>query len=80
MKQTTNPATMQSYGIVSCSIQFQMVNIDRWHADVKPDNILSVRGSFLLADFGFARFQKKSTQSHDEPALETLTGGTDTYG
>jgi hypothetical protein len=57
-----------------------MINTDSWHADVKPDNILSVRGSFLLADFGFARFQKKSTKSYDEPAFETLTGGTDTYG
>jgi hypothetical protein len=80
MKQTTSPTTMQSYGIVNCSIQCQMVNIARWHADVKPDNILSVRGSFVLADFGFARFQKKSTKSHDEPAFQTLTGGTDTYG
>ncbi|KAE9961977.1 hypothetical protein BLS_001043 [Venturia inaequalis] len=55
-------------------------HISGWHADVKPDNILSVRGSFVLADFGFARFQKNSTKSDDEPALETLTGGTVTYG
>ena len=28
----------------------------RWHADIKPDNILSVRGRLKLADFGFASF------------------------
>ncbi|QDS74920.1 hypothetical protein FKW77_004200 [Venturia effusa] len=55
-------------------------HIRGWHADVKPDNILRVRGSFVLADFGFARFQKKVAESNGEPALETLTGGTDTYG
>ncbi|TID14705.1 Protein kinase domain-containing protein isoform 1 [Venturia nashicola] len=51
-----------------------------WHADVKPDNILRVRGSFVLADFGFARFQKKAENSNGEPAQETFIGGTDTYG
>lgn len=65
---------------IRCPVPSSVTNTNSWHADVKPDNILSVRGSFVLADFGFARFQKKSTKSRDEPAFETLTGGTDTYG
>ncbi|CAH0017838.1 unnamed protein product [Clonostachys rhizophaga] len=44
-----------------------------WHGDIKPDNILSVRGQFKLADFGFARFEQ-----HDDKTQ--LIGGTRTFG
>ncbi|KAL8922484.1 MAG: hypothetical protein Q9172_003549 [Xanthocarpia lactea] len=30
-----------------------------WHADIKPDNILSVQGKFKLSDPGFAKFVAK---------------------
>ncbi|KAI0544117.1 hypothetical protein F4679DRAFT_566078 [Xylaria curta] len=44
------------------------------HADVKPDNILRVQGSFKLADFGFATFVPCGV-GHPSP-----NGGTETYG
>ncbi|VUC32782.1 unnamed protein product [Clonostachys rosea] len=44
-----------------------------WHGDIKPDNILSVRDQFKLADFGFARFEQ-----HDDKTQ--LMGGTRTFG
>lgn len=43
-----------------------------WHADIKPDNILRVGLKFKLADFGFAKFERKRQT--------ILYGGTDTYG
>ena len=48
----------------------------RWHADIKPDNILSVHGKFKLADPGFAHFVKKTEKT---PMGEVL-GGTETFG
>ncbi|KAK8134175.1 hypothetical protein PG984_006187 [Apiospora sp. TS-2023a] len=54
------------------------VNFHGWHADIKPDNILRVRGEYKLADLGFAKFRKK-----DENGLEPSTGLiglTETYG
>lgn len=33
-------------------------NISRWHADIKPDNILIVNGDLKLADPGYAEFAK----------------------
>ncbi|KAL8972470.1 MAG: hypothetical protein Q9197_002763 [Variospora fuerteventurae] len=49
---------------------------DGWHADVKPDNILSVQGKFKLSDPGFAKFVRKT--DNDPEAF--LLGGTETYG
>ncbi|KAL8941905.1 MAG: hypothetical protein Q9216_001978 [Gyalolechia sp. 2 TL-2023] len=49
---------------------------DGWHADVKPDNILSVQGRFKLSDPGFAKFVRKT----DRDPKEFLLGGTETYG
>jgi len=48
---------------------------DRWHADIKPDNILIVKGKFKLADPGFARFEKKTGKD-----ATIIQGGTTTYG
>jgi serine/threonine protein kinase len=48
----------------------------RWHADIKPDNILSVKGKFKLADPGFAKFTKRT----DKEENVVLRGGTETYG
>lgn len=47
-----------------------------WHADIKPDNILTVQGRFKLADPGFVKFVRKSGQDPEE----VLLGGTATYG
>ncbi|CAM1504861.1 Fc.00g024520.m01.CDS01 [Cosmosporella sp. VM-42] len=44
-----------------------------WHGDIKPDNILHVRGEFKLADFGFSKFEE-----HDSETC--LIGGTRHYG
>lgn len=47
-----------------------------WHADVKPDNILSVQGKFKLSDPGFAVFVEKRGIDLEEYVM----GGTETYG
>lgn len=49
----------------------------RWHADLKPDNIVRVHGEFKLADFGFAKFTRKQA---DKLPSEHMRGGTDSYG
>ncbi|KAH8887377.1 hypothetical protein GQ53DRAFT_873136 [Thozetella sp. PMI_491] len=46
-----------------------------WHGDIKPDNILRVHGKYKLADFGFAKFEKNSTQGGTK-----MDGGTHSYG
>lgn len=53
----------------------------RWHADIKPDNILLVRGDFKLADPGFARFEQKEAFEKLGRERKTMVhGGTMTYG
>ncbi|KAL8855594.1 MAG: hypothetical protein Q9178_007786 [Gyalolechia marmorata] len=47
-----------------------------WHADIKPDNILSVQGKFKLSDPGFAKFVAKG----EKDPKEFVLGGTETYG
>ncbi|KAI1260871.1 kinase-like domain-containing protein [Xylariaceae sp. FL1019] len=47
-----------------------------WHGDVKPDNILHVKGEFKLADFGFTKFQRASETGN----LTNLLGLTRSYG
>ncbi|KAF2679078.1 hypothetical protein K458DRAFT_315328, partial [Lentithecium fluviatile CBS 122367] len=49
-----------------------------WHADIKPENIILVRGKYKLADPGFARF-KKAQDKGTVPQIR-IHGGTDTYG
>jgi hypothetical protein len=53
---------------------------NRWHADIKPDNILSVQGKFKLADPGFAKFVKKIKKTHKVLPRQHVLGGTETYG
>ncbi|KAL2278790.1 hypothetical protein FJTKL_14133 [Diaporthe vaccinii] len=47
-----------------------------WHGDIKPDNILRVRGKYKLADFGFAKFERERNGN----TKTFLLGGTRTYG
>lgn len=66
-------------GCVGASILeciFNSLMIHRWHADVKPDNILRVHGEFKLADFGFAKFQQKNKGA----PMAYIEGGTGTFG
>ena len=49
----------------------------RWHADIKPDNVLYVNGQFKLADPGFAIFVDKKDGLEPEALFK---GGTETYG
>lgn len=56
--------------------RFYLSNSSRWHADIKPDNILIVHGNFKLADPGFTKWVKKT----DQVPKELLRGGTETYG
>jgi serine/threonine protein kinase len=55
-----------------------VAHVCRWHADIKPDNILLVHGEFKLADFGFAKFAE--IVENDKPPEQPIMGGTDTYG
>jgi len=56
--------------------QSRLLTTARWHADIKPDNILFVQGKFKLADPGFVKFVKKT----DKDPRERVLGGTETYG
>ncbi|KAI9767404.1 MAG: hypothetical protein M1839_004508 [Geoglossum umbratile] len=53
-----------------------LIAVNSWHADIKPDNILTVRGKFKLADPGFAKFERRG----DKGLKQILEGGTETYG
>lgn len=59
---------------------FSLSNENRWHADIKPDNILEIQKKFKLADPGFAKFlEKVKTESSSNPTANLL-GGTHTFG
>ncbi|CAI9634656.1 unnamed protein product [Alternaria burnsii] len=51
-----------------------------WHADIKPDNILSVRGRLKLADFGFSSFAPVIEGSGGSEPKDVIRGFTDSYG
>ena len=63
-------------GMMPCILSGYVSNKYRWHADIKPDNILSVQGKFKLCDPGFAKFIDKT----DEDPIVHLDGGTETFG
>jgi serine/threonine protein kinase len=50
-----------------------------WHGDIKPDNILMVKGEFKLADFGFSKFTEPDGRAVAD-IEQTLDGGTHVYG
>lgn len=53
----------------------------RWHADIKPENIIYVCGKYKLADPGFAQFKQKPKGYHKSSAPQIhVHGGTNTYG
>lgn len=55
-----------------------MTDVDSWHADLKPDNILSVQGTLKLVDPGFAGFSKTIPE---RGVIETnIAAMTSTYG
>ncbi|KAF1942093.1 hypothetical protein EJ02DRAFT_454596 [Clathrospora elynae] len=51
-----------------------------WHADIKPDNILIIRGQRKLADFGFSSFTLVAKRQDGSVPTELIRGFTDTYG
>ncbi|RDW60992.1 hypothetical protein BP6252_12375 [Coleophoma cylindrospora] len=75
-----NGALVQEYhGLVSqYTASANLSNFNSWHADVKPENILSINGKFKLADPGFAHFAKK--ESNNDFPKAVIRGGTETYG
>jgi hypothetical protein len=52
----------------------------RWHADIKPDNILLVHGRFKLADFGFSGFSPVERTKSGTVPTQHIHGFTNTYG
>ena len=53
-------------------------NHPRWHADIKPDNILNVGNRWKLADPGFSKFRIEDARTALTKA--DFGGGTITYG
>lgn len=52
----------------------------RWHGDIKPENILDVRGRFKLADPGEARVKYVSGPPGGEIPKIAVFGGTRSFG
>ena len=78
LKIDTHGVVRELLGYVSSSHQLPspFLMAFRWHADIKPDNILSVQGRFKLSDPGFAVFVEKRGKDLEEQVM----GGTETYG
>lgn len=56
--------------------------ICRFHADVKPENILFVQNKFKLIDFGFSLFEENNSTHNIQEGVpqEKFLGWTTTYG
>jgi len=52
----------------------------RWHANIKPENILSVRGRLKLAGFGLSSFAFGNQDQNGSKRNEIEKVFTDTYG
>ncbi len=53
-------------------------DVNRWHADIKLDNVLEIRGKFRLVDPGFAKFMERPERKTDTYPMADLSGGTNT--
>ncbi len=62
------------------ALSFHVTNDSRWHADIKPDNILEIEGKFKLADPGFARFLEKDKGKSNSDPRANMSGGTYSFG
>jgi hypothetical protein len=51
-------------------------SLSGWHADIKPSNILRVKGQFKLADFGFSKMVNIEA---GKPITQVMDGGTLKY-
>jgi serine/threonine protein kinase len=49
------------------------------HADIKPANILLVKGKYKISDPGYARFKRETSNNDVEDGIR-LTGYTKTFG
>lgn len=54
-----------------------LLTLQRCHGDIKPANILSVKGRLKLADPGEARIELRKADGQPRTAM---TGGTRSYG
>jgi hypothetical protein len=66
--------------VTACSLLLCDSNSGRWHADIKPDNVLEIQGKFKLADPGFAKFLEKAKEKSSSDPTANLLGGTHTFG
>ncbi len=56
------------------------LHVRRWHGDIKPENILDVRGCFKLADPGEAQVKTVRGACDGEVPKIQVPGGTRSFG
>lgn len=64
---------------VKFHLSIGILTVYRWHADIKPENVLVVNDKFKLADPGFAVFEDGKQDVDGRPRKE-IKGGTTSYG